>query len=265
MRTLRDESKKWRIFGIFPRHAFRIFCRRRSVVGRGRFNSQRSARIQPTPPSVVLLPEPAADHAERESGNPAQHAGDRDERKEVPQPANEFAARELGTQKLPGERRRPDEADEKRTVRRNVLDGGASQLIELGLNDSSRADATSKTPGALPSSEVLLLFWRKRNLSVPTRLNSGRVALRQRRPPYVYSVVNIMRRAFLDLRVMSVAPVSRANERSQMIRRRETPMPAASPVSHRAPYQTAQPARSRADDSLPATRATSGVPPGTRS
>ncbi len=89
---------------------------------------------------VNLLPYCAAEAAEGEAGYSAKESGDRNERKEVPESPNEIAALELRAEVLPGERCSADEAEQKRAVRRDVLDGGATQLIELRLNGSSRAD-----------------------------------------------------------------------------------------------------------------------------
>ena len=87
---------------------------------------------------MILLPEPAGDHAEHKAGSSAKQPRDGDNRKEVPETANEVAALELRAERLPCERRRADEPEQERAVRRDVLDGGATELIELGLNNSSR-------------------------------------------------------------------------------------------------------------------------------
>lgn len=87
---------------------------------------------------MLQFPHAARQSAESEAGNPEEKPGDCYERKEVPESANECAALELRAEVTPGERRRADEAEKERTVRRDVLDCGASQLIELGLNSSSR-------------------------------------------------------------------------------------------------------------------------------
>lgn len=89
---------------------------------------------------MKLLPHRAAQAAEGEASYSAKESGNGNERKEVPESPNEFAALELRAEVLPGERRRADEAEQKGAVRRDVLDGGAPQLIELGLNGSSRAN-----------------------------------------------------------------------------------------------------------------------------
>lgn len=139
----------------------------------------------PAPPSVILLPEPAAYDTERETQTSAQQTRDRDERKEVPEPANEFTARELSTEKLPREGRRADEPDEERTVSGDILDGGASQLIELGLNDSSRADAPRKR--SMRSGVVGFSYpRRKRNLSLPTLTEFCRESCRPFDAPFAY-------------------------------------------------------------------------------
>lgn len=140
--TLRNEPETRRIRRIVGPRESVVFCGRACVGRLRRISFLFSAFRKLAPPSVILLPEPAADCTERETGNSAKQPGDCDQREEVPKPANELAALELRAEKLPCERRRADEPEKERTIRRNVLDGGATELIELGLNDSSRECAT---------------------------------------------------------------------------------------------------------------------------
>jgi len=87
---------------------------------------------------VILLPDPAGDYTECETCGTAQEARDRNEREEIPESADELAALELRAEELPCKRRRADKPEKERTIRRDVLDGRATELIELGLNNSSR-------------------------------------------------------------------------------------------------------------------------------
>lgn len=114
-------------------------CVRRPFAGRGLSSGVILVTI--SSPPVILLPHPAGYATEREAADPGEKPGNCYKREEVPQSANECPALELRAEVTPGERCRADKAEKKCTVRRDVLDCCASQLIELGLNGSSRAAA----------------------------------------------------------------------------------------------------------------------------
>jgi len=154
-RAIRNESKAWRVRRIpqrwedFTLWSGGCFGRWRRFAGLGL--RSRVMLVMTSSSPVILLPHPAGYATEGEAADPGEQAGDCYECKEVPQSPHERTALELRGEVPPGERCRADEAEKKRTVRGDVLDGCASQLIELGLNSSSRAswEGGSGARGAL--------------------------------------------------------------------------------------------------------------------
>lgn len=83
---------------------------------------------------VNLLPENSARVSDAQSGSAGKNSARDHDSKEIPEPANEGAARELIRQQSPRERRNPDESREESNVRREILDCRSAKLVELGEN-----------------------------------------------------------------------------------------------------------------------------------
>jgi hypothetical protein len=83
---------------------------------------------------VKLLPENSAGVSDAQPGSAGKNSARDHDSKEIPEPANEGAARELIRQQSPRERRNPDESREESNVRREILDCRSAKLVELGEN-----------------------------------------------------------------------------------------------------------------------------------
>ena len=83
---------------------------------------------------VNLLPENSARVSDAQPGSAGKNSARDHDSKEIPEPANEGAARELIRQQSPRERRNPDESREESNVRREILDCRSAKLVELGEN-----------------------------------------------------------------------------------------------------------------------------------
>jgi hypothetical protein len=81
--------------------------------------------------SVQLFPQETGDVADAEARSSCKDSRGDDDAEEIPESADERTALELPGQEAPCKRGCTDEPDEKTDVRREILDCGASQVIEL--------------------------------------------------------------------------------------------------------------------------------------
>ena len=88
---------------------------------------------------MKLFPGPADDGSDGESDDTCDERGTDDKSKEIPEPADKVVPIDLCSQILPGNGCGAEEADKEPAIRGEILDAGATELIELGQDASSRA------------------------------------------------------------------------------------------------------------------------------